>query len=347
MRKLIALILFTCLCSIGNSQIIKGAVLDRYSQKSINSALVYFNGTSVGVYTDQYGSFWLDISDNLSRPLTISALGYYSLTISDLKTNKLYKIYLTPKTYELNGIFVTSKGNPKERKTNLHTFKREFLGTTMNAKKCEITNEKDITLTNIQRDTLIAFVSKSIPVRVDTLKAFSSNPIIINNKSLGYKIIYYLDKFEYSQMDKYLLIRGNCIFREDSTNINRLPIRYEKRRKNAYLGSRTHFLRALWNNELDEAGFTVWDSENLILTYDRMVSQSDSIMGSDTLKYFIYRGKMFIAYSSKIPKTSVMIEKERVYFNKERVLDPLGISWYGEMADKRIGDLLPSDYKIK
>jgi hypothetical protein len=56
---------------------------------------------------------------------------------------------------------------------------------------------------------------------------------------------------------------------------------------------------------------------------------------------------MSIAYYSKIPHTYILVEKDSVLLNKDGVLDPLGISWHGEMARQRIGDLLPLEYEIK
>lgn len=113
------------------------------------------------------------------------------------------------------------------------------------------------------------------------------------------------------------------------------------------MGSRMHFLRSLWNNDLNDAGFTVRDSFKKVLTYDRLVTQPVGLPGSDTMKFFKYRGTASIAYYSKTPLSSFSIEKDSVYFNRNRVLVPSGVSWDGEMARRRIGDLLPLEYKIK
>jgi hypothetical protein len=108
-----------------------------------------------------------------------------------------------------------------------------------------------------------------------------------------------------------------------------------------------HFFRALWHNDLEASGFTVRDSINRKLTYDNIVNQPDSILSSDYLKYFKYRGYMSIAYYSKTPHTYFIVEKNNVYFNKDRVIVPSSVSWAGEMARQRIGDLLPLEYEVK
>lgn len=350
MRKITLLILLIYFNTSAYSQVIKGTIKDNVTKNNISFAVVYFNGTFMGTHADQNGYFELNISNNLSMPLTISALGYYSLTIPDLSANKYYRIYLTPKVFELNEVVISAKASAKarkERKTNLDLFKKVFLGNTMNAMKCDIINEYEIMLFHkIHSDTLKT--SRGIFIRnSDTLKAFSSSPIIINNNALGYKITYYLDKFEYRDLDKYFLIVGNSFFEQYSTKTNREQHRYEERRKSAYLGSRMQFFRALWENNLDSSGFTVKNSSNDKLAYDNFVIQTDSLLGPDHLKCFNHRGILYITYYSKSPTSHITIDRDRVYFNKNRVLDPTSVTWFGEMARQRIGDLLPFEYEIK
>ena len=350
MKRTILLILFSSLYSVSYGQIIKGTILNKNTHDGVSDALIYFNGTSVGIYSDKNGFFKLDVSKYTSMPLTISSIGYYSETLTNFLTDKINIIYLTPRIYELNEVVINAKATPearRERKANLKVFKEEFLGKTMNAKRCDIINENDITLNYIYHsDTLKK--SYGIYVRtLDTLKAFSSKPITINNKALGYKITFYLDKFEYCNYNHHYFNMGSCFFKEDSAVNKYQQKRFEVRRKSAYLGSRMHFFRALWENTLDLEGFTVKNSSNYRLTYDRLVYQADSNLDTDHLKYFKYRGLISIAYHSKLPNSIIKIEADSVCFNKNTVLNPLGVSWAGEMFRQRIGDLLPFGYKVK
>lgn len=328
MRKTIVLLILINLFTVGYSQIIKGKVMDLNTQTVIDFAAVYFNGTSTGTYTSQKGYFELDISQYKSMPLTISALGYYSITLDNLSSNNLYIVYLTPKEYELSEVIITAKNNSLKRRISLNTFKREFLGTSSNARSCYLENENDIMLT---------FKPKS-----DTLKAYSLNPIIINNKALGYKLIYYLDKFEYSNSKGYFRIIGSCIFIADTTNFINLQEQFERKRFSTYVGSRMHFFRSLWENNLDQAGFIVTDPSVSKLTYDRIVTQTDSLS-----KYITYPEKLLVIYYSGFQQGIIEMIKDSVNFDKDGFFDPLGILWEGKMAEKRIGDLLPFEYKPK
>jgi hypothetical protein len=327
MRKLILLFLFINFYLAAYNQVIKGTILDKNTKSVINFASVYFNGTFVGTNSDQNGYFELDISKNTSMPLTISALGYYSVTLNDFPADKALLIYLTPKVFELKEVVVNAKSHAWERKANLKLFKNEFLGTTGNALYCEITNENDI-----------MFISDSDN---DTLKAFSLKPILIDNRALGYKITYFLDKFEFYKESASLFFTGNIIFREDSTTKKIQKQRFERRRKYVYLGSRMQFFRALWENNLDSAGFFALDSSFAKLNYNKIVIQTDS------LKYLKYPENLGISYYTRFPTSYIIFLKEYVYFDKNGYFDPSGISWEGKMSKQRIADWLPYEYSIK
>jgi len=328
MRKFILLFLFINFNIVAYNQVIKGTILDKNNKSIINFASVYFNGTFVGTNSDQNGHFELDISKNISMPLTISALGYYSVTLTDFPTDKALLIYLTPKVFELKEVVINAKSHARERRANLILFKNEFLGTTGNALYCEITNENDI---------IFDYDSDN-----DTLKAFSSKPLLIDNKALGYKITYYLDKFEYYKKSTSFFFKGNIIFTEDLTTEAAQKQLFERRRKYAYLGSRMHFFRALWENDLNSAGFTVKNSANETLKYNKIVIQKDS-----RTKYLKYPGTLGISYYTKLATSYIIFLKELVYFDKNGYFDPSGISWEGDMARKRIADQLPYEYTIK
>jgi len=338
MIKTAFLFAFITVCPLAYNQIIKGSVQDLNSGIPINYATAYFNGTFLGTYADQNGYFEIDISKNKSMSLIISALGYYSVTVSDPSPGKFYKIYLEPKEFVLNEVTVSAKGSARsrrERKESDLIFKPEFLGRTMNAMKCEIINEGDITLNyNLSKDTL---------------KAMSSSPIIIHNRALGYKITYFLDKFEFSEKgsEKFCFIQGNYFFEEDSINQKLEQKVFERRRKSAYFGSTMHFIRELFANNLDSAGFIVKDIRNNKLTYERLVHNSDGVPYADHLKYFKFKGNASIAYYSKSPSSFMFIGKDSVGFTRNRVINPRDITWSGEMALQRIGDLLPFEYDPK
>src|SRR5665647_10480 len=126
MRSITILILLLTYFSIGQCQTFKGIVYDQSTDSTLSFAVIYISGTSIGTYADINGKFELDISKYASKPITISLVGYYSVSISEHRNNKIYKIYLSIKTNELNEVVV--KGKKGKWDTYLQIFKRQFLG---------------------------------------------------------------------------------------------------------------------------------------------------------------------------------------------------------------------------
>jgi hypothetical protein len=84
MRKMILFVLCVNVYTIASCQLIRGTVIDATTKSAIGFASVYFNATFAGTTSDKDGNFELDISKNGSMPLTVSAVGYYSVTLAHL-----------------------------------------------------------------------------------------------------------------------------------------------------------------------------------------------------------------------------------------------------------------------
>jgi hypothetical protein len=335
MKKTVLLIILLCFCTVAYNQIIKGTIRDQINDSTINFASVYFNGTFVGTHSDRYGRFTLDISNNRSMPLTVSALGYYSVTITDFSAGKPFAIYLEPKVFELNEVVISAsaKAMARARRENMRSFKSQFLGTTLNSLKCEIINEDDIIL-----------VYNSI---TETLRAFSSKPIQIENYALGYHLSYYLDNFEYCDSKGSLKLTGNCLFKEDSTVSKAKQQIFDRKRKTAYLGSRMHFFRELWKSSFDSCGFVVKSLKNELLKKSQFVFKSDTLVGGVHPQFLRYNGILNVSFFTKTPDSKILVLDPYVYFDKDGYFEPLGISWEGKMSLQRIADLLPFEYSVK
>jgi hypothetical protein len=328
MKKFISLILFISINAVAYNQIIGGTIYDKESKSIIDFASIYFNGTFVGTNSDKNGHFELEIAGNESKPLTISALGYYSVTFTEVSPRKPLLVYLTPKTFELKEVVVSAKSLIRARKRYLELFRSEFLGSTENSLNCEIINENDITF--------------NYGSCKDTLKAFASKPIVIYNNSLGYKITYYLDNFEYCLNDRSLFFTGNIIFNEDLAKDETKKQLFEERRKSTFLGSRTHFFRVLWLNELNSTGYKVQTVYGQNLSYNSIV-----IQGINGKRFLKFPEKLCIIYSPNKSKTYINFLKDQVFFDASGYSDLMGISWSGDMAMKRIADWLPYEYVLK
>lgn len=325
MRKMILFVLCVNIYSIAYCQLIRGTVIDATTKNAVGFASVYFNATFAGTSSDKDGNFELDISKNTSMPLTVSAVGYYSVTLAHFQTAKQLVVRLTPKVYELNGASVKTKSLKAKRENNLRLFRAEFLGTGTNANNCKILNENDITF-NYYSDN-------------DTLKAFALKPLIIDNGTLGYKLTYYLDKFEYYRRVRSTFFMGNMIFNDKIGADSIQKQHYNKIRKHTYLGSRMHFFRTLWEDTVKTPKFIIEDPAHEELNYNQIVLQLDQN------KYLRYPKNLHVYYGRS--DSYIIFLKKPVYFDKTGYFDPSGINWLGEMGEQRIADWLPYEYKME
>ncbi len=315
------------------TQVIKGTILDKDTKNPITYATIYFEGTSIASFADGNGNFILDTRNIASMPLTISALGYYSVSVNDFSPQQNIVVYLKQKLFELQEITVEEKGNPKIREKNLAIFRREFLGRTRNSKQCEIVNENDIRFINSADN--------------DTLKAFSINPIIINNKGLGYNITYYLDKFEFTKSKTINNLIGNYLFCDDTASVLDPQVK-EQKRNYIYFGSKMHFFRSLWQKNLKSEGFAV-KSGNREITEQELVRYQLSLDLDNAKKYIYYPGylpvELSIIYEPANAESGMQILENNIYFSKDGYYKGHNIIWQGEMALHGIADLLPYDFK--
>jgi hypothetical protein len=336
-RKLLVALFCICISTTIQSQIIKGTILDAVSKKPVFYATAYINGSFVATYSDEKGEFELDITGYSSMPLIISALGYFSLTVNEIPKGNKLDIYLKPRVFELDEILVTSSGGRKSRRQraeNLKLFRDIFIGETINSRRCEISNEDDIRF---------QFSSNK-----DTMTVYSVNPLVINNNGLGYTVTYFLDRFEYCISDMLLDMAGNILFKEDISAKNREKRMFEKRRIRAYIGSRMHFFRALYENKLGDEGFTMRDSL-MVLTYEEASGIKDTTGSDDLPKIVLYKRRVpeayFVDHSSEAISSRILLRKQFFIFKKNGYFDGTAVIWEGEMAKQRIGDWLPYEYK--
>lgn len=326
MKRILLSILFGLLGTLTYSQVITGVVMDQETKEPIAFASVYFSGTFVGTTTDELGNFEMDITKYASRPLSISAVGYSSVSISEFVPGEIHQVLLVRQLYDIEEVTVKTKSLARRRRANMRIFRNEFIGLSVNARKCNILNEEDITF-NYGSDK-------------DILKAKAKAPILIQNLSLGYSISYHLERFKYERKTKTMLFTGSIIFNSDLASDEDNMLLYERRRANAYLGSCQHFFRALWANSLEESEFSVSSYRSgEALSYEDLVYQDQQ-----GRKYMRYHEDLVIDYHSNLSYISFI--EGRVLFQEDGYFDPTPIVWTGKMSLQRVADFLPYEYLL-
>ena len=91
----------------------------------------------------------------------------------------------------------------------------------------------------------------------EQLTAFSDEPLIIENKQLGYRVGYYLEQFVMDYSTNLSGYFGYTIFKSIKPKNERRARTIERNRKSTYEGSTAHFFKSLYADRLKEEGFVV------------------------------------------------------------------------------------------
>ena len=233
------------------AQIYSGIVIDEDSEIPLANANVFLAGTLTGTTTNKDGYFEFDANGNISVPVVFSFVGYTTRVLSYYELSSDSIVMLKKEVLEIEEINVKSKKGAWSRGRMMQVFKEEFLGTSLNAQSCKIENGNDIYL----------YYNNETKV----LHANSRKPIVIENKLLGYRIYYLLDYFRKS--DSAIQFKGYCRFEELIFVKDRRNNNIERQRCTTYLGSITHFIRYLHDENLNKND-TVFDLEVINQMYN-------------------------------------------------------------------------------
>jgi hypothetical protein len=220
---------------------IEGRVLDNANGQPLTGASVYINHSTIGTTTQPDGSFALSGLDAGSYELVVSYVGYeriiYNVTVQSKDLRFVFR--MDPKVAQLRDIIVVS---PSTRKQWLEIFRREFLGTTVAAESSVILNEEDVFFARSGDDKVIS--------------AFADVPLVIENKALGYRIIFELLTFNYNTVTDKCSFFGYNHY-EELMDEGVKSSRYDIPRQETYRGGTMHFFHALKNNRLGQEGFSM------------------------------------------------------------------------------------------
>ena len=96
MNKLLFILLIIICFSEANGQAISGKIFDAKTKEAIPFAAIYYDQTFVGTSANKSGNFTLKVFKNNTNPLVVSAVGYYSVSITNYSNNKYLEISLNP-----------------------------------------------------------------------------------------------------------------------------------------------------------------------------------------------------------------------------------------------------------
>ncbi|WP_198174772.1 carboxypeptidase-like regulatory domain-containing protein [Spirosoma arboris] len=219
-----------------------GRVLDAKTGEPLPFATVYLNNSSQGTNADQNGVYKLASVPLGNHELVGSVLGYQTtrlpLRLTDTRQRTL-DIKLEPADQSLASVTVTARHNQSWAR-QLRTFSRELLGNQPQARQCQITNPN-----------VLSFQEEKGHLRVQ-----ASEPLIIENRALGYRLYYDLLYFDLYQGK--MQFAGASRFEEIKAPDTRQQARWQANRMNVYRGSLQHLLASLLTGTHEQAGYLVY-----------------------------------------------------------------------------------------
>lgn len=220
--------------SILYSQTISGKIQTE-SGSAISDVNVYLDGTKISTASTPDGSFQLDVQGQKSGNLIFQKDNYEtSIFPLDKAIGKSVKVIIN-KVSEIEEVVIIPY-TEEAYKNFINYFLDQFIGF----------DRDDVKIKN-QRTLQFSYDKKN-----QFLKVKAPQTLIIENKKLGYTIQYNLINFQADFKQKSTSYLGTSFFKETSFRkeiiLNRM---------NAYKGSMMHFLRSLYQNELEKEGFIV------------------------------------------------------------------------------------------
>lgn len=315
-------------------------------------ASVFCQNTTIGTTTNKQGEFSLDLKSG-GYDLIISYTGYQRKeTRINSGDARLGDIEMLKEEKSLGEVIITSSNEVKDGWQKYGSFFMDhFIGTTPNAGSFVLRNPEVLKF---------YFLKKSNKLRV-----LATEPLMMENHALGYNLQYQLDTFIYNYNNDINSYRGFCLFNEMEGN-DSMQALWSKNRREAYFGSKLHFLQSYFDSSVIEEGFTidlldendptkfhrvenVYDSTyfgvidstgEVEVWYPRIISISYTRERPDPayLKKFNLPRDVLIQISY-IDLANAIVIKENGYFYEQR-------DWInqGYWSWKNLADMLPYDY---
>lgn len=332
--------------------VISGMVSDKDSGEPLEDVHVYISYTTSGISTDENGVYSFRTGLSGQFELVFSRIGYETekrtISLGNDEESLVFNIQLVSKSVVLSQLEVKADNSAWLR--DYEEFKREFLGTTIYAADTEITNRWVLNFNRNDSGQLLASASE---------------PLRIENLSLGYELLVELDDFRWNLRDNTGYYRVQVRFEELEPESDRQYRSWTQNRERAYEGSLRHFLKSLYEDNLSRNRFeVVWMNSTQRATIqpieqNRMI-QSLSSNGLDPklalhgVKGFILKepvdiliGRRSYIYDNRKRARLVPVRNDKSFFvmPNGNVLDILSLAVTGYWSSYRMADMVPINFE--
>lgn len=332
------------------NKIMKGVVLDIETSEPIPTVHVYISQTTIGTTTKHDGTFEFSTSLSGVHTLVFSYVGYKT-EIEEInfyaEKNPYFEVKLTPDSIELGEVEITASN--KEWQENFEIFRNNFIGMTGAAEYTEIENPWVIGFDIDEDENLIASASR---------------PLTIYNYALGYEMHVDLVDFMWPKSGELGYYLFHVSYKEIESESNRQLSRWERNRRNTYLGSFEHFLESLYadntkDNDFDVVipnthdGIDLKPMESVSLSGLRSHANVSGLTIEDInvyrLRYpvdVLYGRRCFNKDRARSRITPTARGGIFVVTDQARLLNPVSLRVDGVWSTHRLANLLPENYEL-
>ncbi|MBO6523197.1 MAG: carboxypeptidase-like regulatory domain-containing protein [Balneolaceae bacterium] len=332
------------------SYTISGFVYDEETEEPIPGASVYLSGTTIGTQTLQDGSFSFTTSYQGGAKLVVSFVGYDSKSEDVLLSSSGsagYTFFLKARITELNEIVVTSSN--KEWQNSYRLFREFFIGEGRFSRSVQLRNPEVLNFDEEENGLV---------------KVTASNPLIIINRALGYRVEADIIDVAFNKFDKTGAYKIYTNYAELPRASDAAKRRWANNRKTVYEGSSMHFYRSLVEGTHLKEGFSFLTREGgKIVAYDDLnvltkhypklwnplrehysifeLSESQVVVGYG-IRFDMNRNienpnnLTYISYAGSTP--FFLVDSNGLLY------DPAHLKYIGKWAREKASDLLPTDY---
>jgi hypothetical protein len=220
--------------------VLTGTVVDAETGEPLPGVNVFIAVSMRGTATSPDGRFRLEVPLGAHR-LYVSSVGYESEARNlNLREPRVYtfEFELQPTVIEGEEVVVEAERDEKWQE-RYDRFVDAFIGETPNAEQTEIQNPEVV----------------SFDGGIGELEAFASEPLVIENQALGYRITYHLKDFRL--LPNRTQYDGEPLF-EEMDGTPQQEARWAAARREAFLGSFHHLLLAMIADKVEPQGFKLF-----------------------------------------------------------------------------------------
>lgn len=345
--------------SLAQGYSIRGHITDLKTGEPIPFVNVFFNNTTIGTTSNVRGDFYLYQLDSGRYNLIVSMVGYETVSMDIRLSGQpvlTFDLKLKESVTTLSEVQLIGKED-REWNRNLRRFKREFLG-----------GQEEYANSELQNPYVLEFY------RGPDSKGFTATanePLEIINQDLGYKILFFLEKFE--QTSGSLVFYGMTRFEELEGGNPVMQEQYAGKRLNTYRGSLRHFFKTLVDSTFREEGFLAYRiTGNQAYHkgdtfYDKVGKEYKEIIVGDILynsrfpyeKILRFQDQIMVIYIHKAWADSPFIDlpyqvtwirltgRDLRLHTSGYVYNPIGYEVTGYRSQDRVLQMLPFEYQTE